>query len=220
MELDRRSFIALGASVALAPAPPLEAAGLPNDPLAHRFQPMPAHFRRPTGVVISASGNHTFGDLRAKLRIVSLWAEWCAPCLFEMRDLAALGQRHARQGFEVLPVLTSSGRHLSWRDADALLAAHGASLSSWVEPGGAADWLNCLGTRSGEPTLPCNLLVDRSGRIVGRLFGASPAAPLQLDNRAGRLTEAGKAQLAATEVHSVWARPMADTFVDAWIRGN
>ena len=207
------------ATAAVAPRLLFAAGPLAGNSVARRFQRPPAGLRRPAGTVDSGAGPRRFADLRGSLRIVSLWAEWCAPCLLELPDLAALGARYQGRGFEVLAVLTGSGRKLGWRDAHALLDGRGARLPLWVEPDGGSTWLGALADAGGQPTLPCNLIVDRAGVVRGRSFGASPSAPMALDARGGRLTDLGKAQILASGAHTLWATPQADAFVQALLAG-
>ncbi len=45
-------------------------------------------------------------DLRGKVFVLHFWATWCQPCLAQIPLLAALRERHAADGFEVISVAT------------------------------------------------------------------------------------------------------------------
>ena len=225
---DRRTVLSgLAASMAasLGKAAPAQQAtlavgDLAGNPIARRFfLPAVKLDTRRTATVTSDVGVRNFHDLRGKVRLVSLWAEWCAPCLFELPDLTGLNARFRREGFEVVAVLTGSAKRLTWPQAHALIESRGPAPPLWVEPNGGDTWLTNLANGADGPSLPCNLIVDRGGRIRARSFGASSTAPLTLNTSGGRLTQAGKAQLLSSEARSTWSTAAADDFVRSLLRG-
>ena len=145
---------------------------------------------------------------------MTLWAEWCAPCIAEMSDFAGLNRRAGGAEFEVVAVLTGSQKKLDLADAKALLASHQAALPLWAELNGGAELLSSIAlSPAGGGTLPCTLLIDRRGLIRGRAFGAAPTHTVEMKD--GHLTEASKASMLAGDVHTDWATPAADAFVAA-----
>ena len=66
-------------------------------------------------------------------------------------------------------------------------------------------------------SLPCNLLVDRQGRVRARSFGAAMAKSKSGAFHEGTMTEADKAR-ALTE-HTEWATPVGEAFARALAAG-
>ena len=168
---------ARAAEAPLAPPPSVFArSALAANPLAQRFQPAPRGMLLPDVPLETAEGELRFSDYRGRTLLVSLWAEWCAPCLVEMPDFAALQQRYGNRRFEILPVLTGSRRRLGPQGAARLLARLEArAFDPVVEEASGDRLLKSLtfgGAAGARPTLPCNLLVDSRGRIRARQFGA------------------------------------------------
>lgn len=201
--------------------------------VASRFEPVPKGLTAPDTVVLGLDGKHSFRELRGKARLVSLWAEWCSACLVEMPDLLRLQQRYGGSKFEMLAILTDSFGKLDLAGARAALAKVGAGkMPLWIEQNGGSRLVNALATRNGNPSLPCNLLLDAKGRIRARSFGAM-GAPIKLDlklepadMRNGRLTRSGQTKLARAQAavagmpqRSAWATPDGDAFIKALASG-
>lgn len=229
MDLDRRTALlaALASCMPVARAranAPLErlfpTGLLASNKLAKSFDTVPPGLAAPRIALLGRDGRHAFDDLRGKVRIVTLWAEWCAPCVVEMVDFAALNDRYGGPGFEILAILTSSQKKFGHAEADAFLRAKKASLPLWVEPNGGASLLDALAVRpGGRPSLPCNLIVDARGRLRGRSFGSAMTGGSKLDLKDGVLTEAGKAQMMSSGMKSTWATPAGDEFVKGLLAG-
>lgn len=172
--------------------------------------------------VSNGAGRVSLGSLTGKTRIVTLWAEWCAPCLVEARDFAALRRCFAGPTFDIVAVLTGSGEKLDFAGATARLAqARVAGLPLLVEPGGGK---RLMLTLSPSPmgdggSLPCTLLVDSRGRIRGRSRGAPTAAlpPGAAVRQPGSytLTEADKRAMLASDRGTLWQSPDGDVLVAA-----
>ena len=200
-------------------APPLSA-----NRVAQKFHVPPAEVRFPDAVLSAFDGGHRFSELTGKVRLISLWAEWCTPCLFELPDLSSLQRHFGGEKFEVLAVLTASKRKLDLGGAAFFLSRHGAEgLRLWIEPGGGIAAIRTLATRGRTHSLPCNLLVDARGRIRGRAFGASAAAEVRPGISWRPLTEAERerrrAETTSGARHSYWASTEAAAFVKALIDG-
>jgi thiol-disulfide isomerase/thioredoxin len=185
---------------------------LARNRLAMRFEAMPPNVRIPDILIATPDGAHRLGDMRGAVRIVSLWAEWCIPCLLEMHDLAALRRRHLAAGLDVVALhqgkkMTAQAARMQLRRVDA------ADLPSWLEPG--MQLSSALATPVGADgfTLPCTFLLDRHGRVRGRAFGTEPLKPPKFAN--GKvLTPPGK-----TYLDTSWSLPAADVFARALAGG-
>jgi thiol-disulfide isomerase/thioredoxin len=237
--MHRRGFVAGIAASMAAPgitfAKPQAEAKLFTDGMlagnrvAATFRLAPGDLSAPGTMLAGSDGHHRLGDLKGKVRLVTLWAEWCPPCIIAMPDLAQLQKRYGGTHFEILAVLTGSRKKLSLADARNEMIKIGAdALPVWVEPGGGKSVLNALAQQNGKAALPCDLIVDAAGRIRGRSFGTTMTGfdvnlvPEDLAN--GQLTESGKAKVAAAQAkvtaqRSSWSSPEGDAFINALANG-
>ncbi len=165
----------------------LDTPALKGNSLARGFKQPPAGLAVPKVKIEQASGTR---DLRFQpgLTLVSLWAPWCAPCLRELKDFAEVHQAYDGKRFRILPVLTGPKTEITLGEAQALLGKVGAGgLEAVIDrsPGSRALYEalteHLLPTGSVGRNLPCNLLVDSDGRVLGRQFGASLDLSLKPD---------------------------------------
>ena len=122
-----------------------------------------------------ADGAGTIVDLshwKGKVVLLNLWATWCAPCRKEMPELGKLQKLLGSADFEVVAL----SEDLKGAEASAaFLKQVGADdLALYVDPKMTA--LNAVQSLG----LPTTLLINRSGKEIGRLLGpaewASPEA--------------------------------------------
>jgi thiol-disulfide isomerase/thioredoxin len=173
---------------------------LANNGVARYFQPLPANVQVPDIRLDGDNGSHHhLSELTGKVRLVAIWAEWCAPCLIEAGDLARLYARYGGPSFEVVSVLSDSRQRLDIKGARTVLErTHAQALPVWVEPNGGDVVATALtGARGNAIDLPCTLLLDHTGAVTGRMTGLAMAL--------------GRAA-------SVWATPDADLFIQAVTR--
>ncbi len=225
--MDRRAFVAGGAALVLSPEPAASASRLgagasafPDGAMAFNriaqgFEHPPAGLTFPRKRLLSKDGPHSCDELIGHVSLVSLWAEWCAPCLLELRDIAQVHRRWRSKGFRAVAVLTASQAKLDVHGASRILSRfRPEGLEVWVEADGGDTLFARLARKgAGEPNLPCNLLVDPSGAILARSFGAAMVTARDLRFQNGKLTEAAKADLLAHETRTLWSTPAADEFV-------
>ena len=107
----------------------------------------------------------SFADFRGKVLLLNLWATWCPPCIREMPGLDALQRKLGRDGFEVLAVAT--GRQGQQSPADFLAENKLDALILY------SDHHSVLMREFANETLPMSLLIDRQGRILGGVVGAT-----------------------------------------------
>ncbi len=101
------------------------------------------------------------------LRLVNLWATWCAPCKAEMPALDRLQAQLGGPDFSVVAI------NIDTRNLDAppaWLKQNGiASLAYYADPGGRV--LPAVQKATGSLGLPTTLLVDAAGCTLGVMKG-------------------------------------------------
>lgn len=113
----------------------------------------------------------TLADFKGRVILLNIWATWCTPCREEMPALDRLQAKLGGPGFEVLALSID-------REGPAVVRRFFfdvgvRTLKLYSDPSGeAAGRLGALG-------VPTTLLVDRSGREIGRRLG-----PAQWDSAA------------------------------------
>ncbi len=122
-------------------------------------QPAPAvSFTDLAGKPVSLS------DFKGKVTLVNLWATWCQPCLKEMPSLerlqASVGSR--------LRVAAIAEDHGGAKTVEPFIAKLGLSkVSVYLDPDSAA--IHAFDVTG----LPTSFLLDKEGRVVGRVAGAA-----------------------------------------------
>ena len=115
-------------------APAFTSGPLAADSVARHFMATKGEMIWPATPVLGPKGGQTLIDWRGKTLLVTLWAEWCAPCLAEMPALARLNAKYAGPRFEILPIATGSHTIRSVEDAGARLSrVPGADIASLVD---------------------------------------------------------------------------------------
>ena len=104
-------------------------------------------------------------DFRGKFVLVNLWATWCGPCRREMPSLDRLQARLSGGDFTVL-ALSQDRKGVA--AVQKFLAQIGTQhLDVFVDSSArSARTLGAIG-------LPTTVLLDREGRVIGRLIGSA-----------------------------------------------
>ena len=105
----------------------------------------------------------SLADFAGEVVVLNLWATWCAPCRDEMPSLDRLQARFGGNGLEVVALSLDRGDVAKVRDFYEELGI--SSLAIYHDPNSRA------GRELGAPGLPTTIVIDRSGREVGRLLG-------------------------------------------------
>jgi thiol-disulfide isomerase/thioredoxin len=223
--LGRREVLAAASLTALtgllrsacavaSPAPRSLFAGsvLASNPLAAKFEALSTQVHVPATLLQTSDGNRRLADLHSPATLVTLWAEFCAPCLMEMPDLAHLGDRYRAAGFNVISLHVGGSLQSAQSKLESIKAS---TIPAWNDP--QAKTVTALATPSGTSgfTLPCNVLVDRAGRVRGRAFGAQPVTPM--GERGHSFTPQEKEGIAHAK--SAWSLPAADQFAQVLAGG-
>jgi cytochrome c biogenesis protein CcmG, thiol:disulfide interchange protein DsbE len=100
---------------------------------------------------------------RDKVVLLNVWATWCGPCRYEIPELQVIHDRYAAKGFEVIGVsVDESGIESVKQFVDENKMRYPVVLDA------EGKLANLLQTS----VLPTSIIVDRSGKVVWKKFGA------------------------------------------------
>jgi len=131
-----------------------------------KFTITPYASPRPVAAVEFEDGQgrkRTLADFRGKVVLLNVWATWCGPCRKEMPTLDRLQQRLGSPIFEVVALSIDRGGQAvvkSFFDDIGVQA-----LAIYVDATAEG------GTKLGIVGVPTTLLLDRTGREIGRVTG-------------------------------------------------
>lgn len=131
---------------------------------------------RPAAPAVSgttlAGSRLSLSSYRGKVVVINFWGSWCAPCRSEAPTLAVLSQQYWSKGVQFVGIDIRD----SPASAEAFVQNFGISYPSLNDP---ADEI-ALAFRGTVPpaAIPSTLVIDRSGRIAGRVIGAASYASL------------------------------------------
>jgi thiol-disulfide isomerase/thioredoxin len=159
-----------GALVFLLAAPALGAADegeadMPDRTKLGEFVPSSQPFAAPAISLADTNGHSVeLLELRGKLVLVNLWATWCEPCLREMPSLERLQSRLGER-IAVLAVSEDRGGN---KTVEPFIAKLGLkSVKIYIDPKSE------VGHAFGARGLPTSFLIDREGKVLGRVEGAA-----------------------------------------------
>jgi thiol-disulfide isomerase/thioredoxin len=129
------------------------------------FVPAPERSPAPAVPLTEAAGNTAnLSDFQGKLVLVNLWATWCEPCLREMPSLERL---QARLGERIAILAVSEDRSGS-KVVEPFIEKLGLkAVKFYIDPKSA------IGHAFEVRGLPTSILIDREGRVLGRVEGAA-----------------------------------------------
>lgn len=99
---------------------------------------------------------------RGRPLIINVWASWCGPCRAEMASLDRLAWLEAGRHVSIIGISTDDdpARAREW------LAASNATINQFIDT--RLQMENMLGATR----IPLTVLIDRSGRVVDKIYGA------------------------------------------------
>ncbi|WP_299130077.1 TlpA disulfide reductase family protein [uncultured Amaricoccus sp.] len=112
-----------------------------------------------------AGAEHRLADSNGRLRLVTFWATWCAPCREENPSLDALQRTRGGADFEVLAIAT--GRN----DPAAIDRFNAAAGITALPP--LLDPKSALARAMNVPGLPVTVILNRQGAEIARLMGGA-----------------------------------------------
>ena len=158
------------ASIFLLVAPTLGAADegegdMPDRTKLGEFVPSTQPRPAPAISFADTSGHSVeLSEPQGKLVLVNLWATWCEPCLREMPSLERL---QARLGERVAVLAVSEDRGGN-KSVEPFIAKLGLkSVKVYIDPKSE------VGHAFGVRGLPTSFLIDREGKVFGRVEGAA-----------------------------------------------
>jgi len=114
---------------------------------------------------VDLAGNTvSLSEFTGKIVLVNLWATWCEPCL---REMPSLERVQSRLGDKIAVVAISEDRGGS-KTVEPFIEKLGLkSVKIYLDPKSAIE--RALKVRG----LPTSFLIDRKGRVLGRVEGAA-----------------------------------------------
>jgi thiol-disulfide isomerase/thioredoxin len=138
---------------------------IPDRTKLGEFVPSSPPFPAPAISLTDGSGHSVeLSELQGKLVLVNLWATWCEPCLREMPSLERLQSRLGER-IAVLAVSEDRGGN---KTVEPFIAKLGLkSVKIYIDPKSE------VGHAFGAHGLPTSFLIDREGKVLGRVEGAA-----------------------------------------------
>ena len=104
---------------------------------------------------------HFPADLKGKVVAIQFWADWCPPCIREMRLLAPAYASYQARGVVILAINLRQEKATVMKLVKQLNAPYEFLLDADGE----------VAQTYGVETLPTSFIVDREGRIKTRILG-------------------------------------------------
>jgi thiol-disulfide isomerase/thioredoxin len=114
----------------------------------------------------------SLSSYRGKVVVINFWGSWCAPCRSEAATLEVLSEQYQPKAVQFVGVDIRD----SLAGAEAFVQNHAISYPSLNDP---ADEI-ALAFRGTVPpaAIPSTLVIDRNGRIAGRVIGQASYSSL------------------------------------------
>lgn len=93
--------------------------------------------------------------------LIDFWASWCGPCRAENPNVVAVWKEFNAKGFHVMGVSYDS-------DKDKWLKAVASDQLTWTQVSDLKGWGNATAKIYGINSIPSNLLIDKTGKIIAK----------------------------------------------------
>ena len=139
--------------------------GVPEPVRLGEFIPASQLLPAPAISFVDLAGSEvSLAEFTGKIVLVNLWATWCEPCLREMPSLERL---QSRLGDKIVVVAISEDRGGS-KTVEPFIGKLGLkSVKIYLDPKSAMERAFRV------QGLPTSFLIDREGRVLGRVEGAA-----------------------------------------------
>lgn len=166
--MKRGTKIFLFMAVALAAL----AAGLALHPLSRETVAVTPPGLLDTPLESMEGGKKPLGTWKGKVLVVNFWATWCAPCRKEIPEFIRMQERLGPQGLQFV------GIAIDEKDKVApYMREVGINYPVLVGELDAVELSRALGNELGA--LPFTVVVDRSGKVVHTVLGATSEVQLE-----------------------------------------